>query len=142
MNMQYRPQPSPMPSYFKGESLPNSNPYTIGVSGKNSNMSSAIAFHLCSYITLCSKRVFYLAILTFIYDILMKSKCQIVKSGSCCSFGSDLLFVSMSLQLLSFFPSFQTKYIETSCNLGKIIFWKFLTSHTKLLQALQLLQGG
>lgn len=99
-----------------------------------------MAFHLCSYIILYNKQVLYLAILKFIYEVLMKAKCQIVKSSSCCSFGSHLIFLSMSLHLLSFSPSALIKYIDTICNFGKLRI--LITSHTKLSHALQVLQGG
>lgn len=132
-------QPSTLTHYIlplNGEYFTNWN--TIGISGKNPNISSAMAFHLYSYIILYSKQVLYLAILKFIYEVLMKSKCQIVKSGSRCSFGLHLIFLSTSFHLFSFSPSTLLKYIDTIYNFGKLKI--FIASHTKPSQALQVLQ--
>lgn len=93
--------PHPCHPILNGESLSNKNHDIIVVSGRKSNISSAMAFHLCYYIILCNKRVLYLVVLKLIYDVLMKSKCQILKSGSCCSFGlqvsPDPFFLSLLL---------------------------------------------
>lgn len=99
-----------------------------------------MAFHLCSYIILYNKQVLYLAILKFIYEVLMKAKCQTVKSGSCCSCSSYLIFLSMSLQLLLFSPSTLIKYINTICNFEKLRI--LISSIMKTSQVLQVLQGG
>lgn len=93
--------PHPCHPILNGENLSNKNHDIIVASGRNSNISSAMAFYLCYYIILCNKRVLYLAVLKLIYDVLMKSKCQVVKSGSCCSFGlqvsPDPFFLSLFL---------------------------------------------
>lgn len=132
---------SPQPWCLNGECLSNWNHDAIWVGEKIiSNISSAMFFHLCSYIIIYNKQVLYLAKLKFIYEVLMNAECQIAESGLPCSFGSHLNFLSMFFQFLSFSLSTLIKYIDTIHSFRKLRI--FVTFHTKLSHALQVLHGA